>query len=147
MNNINFGKRFKQLRQELDLNQQELINDFNKKHHFNFNRVAISQYENGKRIPEIEALTSFAEYFNVSVDYLLGRTDKRDLDNNNQKENNNLKLINDKITRLNKSLEGLSDNAITQINEYIELIRLKENSYRNNSFQHREMNGNMIQAQ
>lgn len=34
----------------------------------------ISQYENGKREPDIKTLIRIADYFNVSVDYLIGRT-------------------------------------------------------------------------
>ena len=33
-------------------------------------------YENGVATPPIEVLKAYAEYFNVSVDYLLGRTDE-----------------------------------------------------------------------
>ncbi len=36
---------------------------------------SISRYENGEREAGYEALIAFADYFNVSVDYLLERTD------------------------------------------------------------------------
>ncbi|HDK7162140.1 TPA: helix-turn-helix transcriptional regulator [Clostridium botulinum] len=75
-----FGKRFKMLRSEKGLKQQELIDDFNKKYHYGFTKSAVSQYENDKRIPEIEALNAFANYFNVSVDFLLGRSDIKNID-------------------------------------------------------------------
>ena len=70
-----FGERFKELRLNKKMKQEELINDFNKRFHYNFTKSAVSQYENDKRIPEIQALNDFAEYFGVSVDYLLGRND------------------------------------------------------------------------
>ena len=35
----------------------------------------ISLYESGKRQPDNDTLQKFADYFDVSVDYLLGRTD------------------------------------------------------------------------
>lgn len=70
-----FGNRFKKLRMEKGLKQQELIDEYNKKYHYSFTRAAVSQYENDKRIPEIDALKSFADYFDVSVDYLLGNSD------------------------------------------------------------------------
>jgi len=35
----------------------------------------ISRYETGSREADYETLVAFADYFNVSVDYLLGRTD------------------------------------------------------------------------
>lgn len=37
--------------------------------------VAIGQYYNGDTLPSIENLIKIADYFNVSTDYLLGRTD------------------------------------------------------------------------
>lgn len=37
---------------------------------------AISFYENGLREPNIAALIALADFFGVSVDYLLGRTDQ-----------------------------------------------------------------------
>lgn len=77
-----FGERFKKLRTEKGLKQEELINEFNKVFHFSFTKSAISQYENDKRIPEIQALSAFSDYFNVSVDYLLGKTDERNIDYN-----------------------------------------------------------------
>lgn len=38
-------------------------------------QALISKYENGVRVPPTETLLILAEYFNVSVDYLVGRTD------------------------------------------------------------------------
>ena len=53
------------------LTQEQLVNDFNKKFHYNLGKSAISQYENNKRIPEISLLVDFSNYFEVSVDFLL----------------------------------------------------------------------------
>lgn len=69
-----FGDRFRTLREKLGMNQEELINDFNTKYHYSFSKSAVSQYENNKRIPEIDALLNFADYFGVTMDYLLGRS-------------------------------------------------------------------------
>ena len=68
---MNFGQRFKKLRLEKGLTQQGLAEDFNKIYGHTFSKSSISQYENGKRTPENEALKNFALYFNVSIDYLL----------------------------------------------------------------------------
>ena len=40
---------------------------------------ALSNYENSNRQPDYETLIRIADFFNVSVDYLLGHTDKRHL--------------------------------------------------------------------
>ena len=74
---VSFGKRFKQLRKEYGLTQQELADDFNKVYGYTFAKSSISQYENGKRVPENPAVINFAQYFNVSIDYLVGVSDIR----------------------------------------------------------------------
>lgn len=66
-----FGERFKQLRKEKDLTQEKLAKMFH------LNKSSISRYEKGQQIPETETLKNFAEYFGVSIDYLLGRTNER----------------------------------------------------------------------
>ena len=35
---------------------------------------ALQRYERGENVPDAEALTKIADYYKVSVDYLLGRT-------------------------------------------------------------------------
>ncbi len=37
----------------------------------NISRKAISNYETGKRIPDIDMLLKFSDYFNASIDYLI----------------------------------------------------------------------------
>jgi len=49
------------------LTQQELAK------HLGISPVTISGYENGHREPTIEMLERIADYFDVTVDYLLGR--------------------------------------------------------------------------
>lgn len=43
------------------------------------NQNSISRYETGERQADYETLIAFADYFNVSIDYLLGRTDNPNL--------------------------------------------------------------------
>ena len=39
-------------------------------------QALLSKYENGKRIPPTETLLILADYYGVSIDYILKRTDK-----------------------------------------------------------------------
>mgnify|MGYP003308244452 CR=1 FL=1 len=39
-------------------------------------QALLSKYENGERIPPTETLLKLAEFYNVSTDYLFGRTDR-----------------------------------------------------------------------
>lgn len=43
---------------------------------FGISRQAYANYEIGNREPDFETLNKIANYFNVSTDYLLGRTDE-----------------------------------------------------------------------
>lgn len=65
------GERLALLRKEKGLTQEELAQALN------ITRSALSLYEIGKRDPDTETLRKIAGFFNVSVDYLLGRTDIR----------------------------------------------------------------------
>lgn len=40
-------------------------------------RTTYTAYENGTKLPPIDTLASIAQLFNVSTDYLIGRTDKK----------------------------------------------------------------------
>lgn len=39
-------------------------------------QALLSKYENGSRVPPTETLLILAEFYNVSIDYILCRTDK-----------------------------------------------------------------------
>jgi transcriptional regulator with XRE-family HTH domain len=42
--------------------------------HLNITYSSVAKYETGERTPNAEMLTKIAEFFNVSIDFLLGRT-------------------------------------------------------------------------
>ncbi len=62
--------RLKELRKKKKISQLKLALDLN------LNQNAISRYENMERQADYETLIALADYFNVSLDYLLGRTEK-----------------------------------------------------------------------
>ena len=61
--------RLKFLRKKAGVSQLKLAMDLN------MNQNSISRYENLERQADYETLIKFADYFNVSIDYLLERTD------------------------------------------------------------------------
>lgn len=67
---MKFSNILKELRTEKGLTQIELSEALG------ITRSRLSMYETGDREPDFETLELFADYFNVDVDYLLGRTDK-----------------------------------------------------------------------
>ena len=66
--NMNF--RLKELRKKRKISQVKLAIDLN------MNQNTISRYENMERQADYQTLIVFADYFEVSVDYLLGRDKK-----------------------------------------------------------------------
>lgn len=63
--------RFKELRLNAGLTQEDFRQQFNAKFHRSYTPSAISRFENDKRIPETSALIDFADFYGVSLDYLL----------------------------------------------------------------------------
>jgi len=68
---MNFAERLKKLRKENGLTQEKLATNIQK------NRSTIAGYETERKQPEYETLSEIAKFFDCSVDYLLGETDKR----------------------------------------------------------------------
>lgn len=66
--------RIKELREEKNISQLELAKKLN------LTQQSISLYEKGDREPSIDVLKSIANFFNVSLDYLLGKSDIRNYD-------------------------------------------------------------------
>lgn len=60
--------RIKELRKTYNISQEKLAEEFE------VERATISRWENGKTDPSNDDLLKLAQYFKVSLDYLLGRT-------------------------------------------------------------------------
>ena len=67
--NVLFSERLKQLRVEANLKQIDLAKALNT------TQRRISYFEIGKIEPDLQTLCSIAQFFNVSIDYLLGVKD------------------------------------------------------------------------
>lgn len=67
---MGFSKRLKDLREKRGLSQEALADELA------IPRSSITNYENSDdRLPRQKRLNEIADFFNVTVDYLLGRTD------------------------------------------------------------------------
>lgn len=42
-------------------------------------QALISKYENGERVPPTETLMQLADFYGVSMDYIMGRTDRKEI--------------------------------------------------------------------
>ncbi|EGT3655162.1 helix-turn-helix family protein [Clostridioides difficile CD149] len=126
-----FGNRLKDLRTEKRITGEE----FGKI--LNVTKVAVSNWESDRRFPDQNTLKKIADYFDVSIDYLLGRSNIRYIADNKKNvttNNTTLELIenlntNEKVRELMKKIYSLNDddrNAIEKIIDNAYLITSKE---------------------
>ena len=91
------GEKLRSLRTEKKLTQKQVAD------RIGLAISAVSSYESGSRYPSYDALIKLARIFHVSTDYLLGMTDKRNID-----------------------VTGLSDDEIEVVSQLVEMLRKKK---------------------
>ena len=64
-------ERMKEIREDRDYYQKDIADLLN------ITQVQYSRYETGTRLIPIDKLAKLASFYNVSIDYLVGRTDSR----------------------------------------------------------------------
>ncbi len=99
------------LREERGLTKKDIAE------YLKIDQSTYGKYELGKREPDYDTLQKLADFFSVTTDFLLGRTDIRT-------------PIETKIeTKAYHNLDtsGLPEEAIKQVEDYIELMKLKYN--------------------
>lgn len=64
------GQRLRMLRESVKLSQNKLAGMIGVR------QSSINRYENGQSVPSVQTLRWYADYFDVSMDYIFGRTDK-----------------------------------------------------------------------
>ena len=96
------GNRIKELREQANMRQVDLANAVG------IDQRTISNYETGKTDPDSFALIRIADFFHVTIDYLVGRTD---YNAPSEKETDNLlrELAHD-IDRLHGTIHGFMQN-------------------------------------
>lgn len=64
-----FADRLRELKARDKVSQAQLIRDLK------LGKKTLYNYEHGERTPPLETVVSIADYFSVSIDYLVGRSD------------------------------------------------------------------------
>lgn len=98
-------KNLKKLRLETNSTQQQLAD------YIMVSQQSVNKYENHDVEPDIETLIKIADYFDVSVDYLIGRKDWVDSSELFACENNDKTII-DLCKKLNKKQKEAVINLI-----------------------------------
>lgn len=72
---MEINERLKLLRTEKGLTMDMLVWDINSKYGIDLNKGLVSKWENGINEPSLRYATYLAQYYDVSLDYLIGLTD------------------------------------------------------------------------
>jgi transcriptional regulator len=95
-NMANFSERLTKLRMEKHLTQEKFANILG------VSKSTVSMYENGNRTPSFEIEEKIADYFNVDLEFLRGRSETRNLYQNNQKKLSKIR-IKDLVNKIKKA--------------------------------------------
>lgn len=68
---MSLGNRLRELRMSKGVNQKEVAKMLN------VDRSTYGKYETGDSSPDYDKLTKLADYFSVTIDYLLGRSEDK----------------------------------------------------------------------
>ncbi|MEG1999915.1 MAG: helix-turn-helix transcriptional regulator [Evtepia sp.] len=112
---MKFGDILSELRHDKNLLQKDIANLI----HVSVSTV--SNYETGAHFPDIQTIMKLADFFQVPIDYLLGRTKfYHNYDILNQLLKNNLT-----VADLMNTILTLDDKDIASLIEYLELLKLR----------------------
>ncbi|WP_368200609.1 helix-turn-helix domain-containing protein [Agathobacter rectalis] len=100
-----FDRILKLLRTEKEMSQQELADALG------ISKSSINMYERGERQPNFEVLEAIADFFNVDIDYLLGRTTKT------------TKVINPTTIAAHFDGDEYTEDELKRIKEFAEFIK------------------------
>lgn len=91
-----FGNMIRSLREKNNMTQEELANKIG------ISRTNITQYESGVRKVPLNIVKSFADFFNVSVDYLIGnKVNDTNIKNNSLLDKlSNIDFTDEEITKI-----------------------------------------------
>mgnify|MGYP001810262761 CR=1 FL=1 len=122
-----FAQRLKELRAEKAVKQEDVA-DF-----LGISKSAYGYYESSRNMPSVEMLLNLSNYFLVSTDYLLGRSDDRNSKKSDGSHDSPIranqddildKLKNDPLVRLVAKIHGdLTEEGKKDLLKYAELLK------------------------
>ena len=77
MDKINIGDRLKEIRNERDLSLEMVAKDVNRIYGTKISKGKLSKWERDINIPSLPDLAALVKYYNISLDYIIGNTDKK----------------------------------------------------------------------
>lgn len=118
-----FSEKLKELRKGKGMTQQALADVLN------LTKGAIAMWETGKRTPDAEMLKELANYFNVTVDFILNH-ETEGLDDINSSNSEGLSDPTNSQDDLKFALfngsDGITDEMLDEVKQFAEMVKLRE---------------------
>lgn len=99
------GDILKELRSEKKITLEELSNELNNIYDISINKGMISKWEGNKSEPTFKYIKLFSEYYKVSVDYLLGLSERR----------NSQEIVYNKPTLIKENIISIKESKLVNI--------------------------------
>lgn len=122
---MNHKNRIAALRKNRNLTQDDMSTTLG------ISRAALSHYEKGRREPDYDTLINIADFFKVSLDYIMGRTDDplASLDPENREFIDRLELSDDQLmNQLAFTIDGKKLTA-EESKRFIAFVRAERSMY------------------
>ncbi|WP_404427270.1 helix-turn-helix domain-containing protein [Ureibacillus chungkukjangi] len=118
---VSIGSKIKYLRERNNISQK----DFAKK--IGVSNTVLSRYESGDRKPDYDTLQLIADYFEVSTDYLLGRTQNLEIISQDDEADFQAFANNPELNTFYKELPESDEEAVKRLREIWEIIKADYN--------------------
>ena len=106
-------QRLKELRKKNNLSQYKLAEELG------VSRGLLSNYEQGSREPDFNTLMLIADYYCVSIDYLMGITNVKQRFLSTEEQNKYYSIFED--------ITGLEKESLDELQKYIDLLKIRDN--------------------
>ena len=76
MDKLNIGKRLREIRESRDLSLEMVSKEVMERYCVRISKGKLSKWENDVNLPRLSEISALVKYYNVSLDYIIGSTDK-----------------------------------------------------------------------
>ena len=76
MDKLTIGKRLREIRESRDLSLEMVSKEVMERYGVRISKGKLSKWENDVNLPRLSEISALVKYYNVSLDYIIGSTDK-----------------------------------------------------------------------
>ena len=126
-----FAQRLRELRNKKEITQTELGNIIG------VSKSSVNMYERGAREPGFETLEAIADYFNVDMDYLMGRSEDKASSSYEPIDKQNPEISDPDIRRIERAKSKMSEK---EWNKQLAIIRASFGDYFSDDYEDEDIN-------